>query len=415
MLAGMAVLYGTVLFGQQADIQQITDRSGASAACGPVAVRWGFMCPIGGRFGDHLYALNFTRPAGVAWDAPTPIEAPVAFWSRENGKWTSVLLDAPRRTYQTPTLLLGPDGRAHVFTLHPGDSSIQWFHASGPSNTAFARTEIPIGWGSYMSGAINDKGQAALIYWANGPDYSKSTLGCTLLDTTRGKYRNLTIDSPSAPYCYNQVFFDRTGLHVFGVRSEVVEGSIICGTRNHYTELRYYHCGDPLSTDPKWQHVVIAQNDRASFQPLGNVVDPSGRVHLLYLYMLDDGHGKAAGPAKLVYAASRAPVSPEHAPEFVQHELPMPGDGRLFLTSDGAVDIVAYASGGSVYYGRVLDGVEGKFSRWKSFTPAVSLNRLFPIDARNGSTPGADLEAIFIPTIDSPQKDSLYYFSWARQ
>ncbi|HWB53811.1 MAG TPA: hypothetical protein VG722_06450 [Tepidisphaeraceae bacterium] len=416
-LACMAVLNCTILFGQQANIEPITDHSGASAACGPVAIRWGFMCPIGARFHDHVYALNFTRPAGVAWNALTPIETPIAFWSRNrDGKWTSVLLDGPERTYQTPTLLIDPDGRASVFTLHPADSSIQWFRANDLSNTAFTRTPIPIGWGSYMSGAINDKGEAALVYWANGagpiPEcYPGSKLGCTLLNTVTGRSKNIIIDSPGAPYCYNQVFYNRTGLHIFGVRSIVVPGSLICGTRNHYTELRYYHCDDPNAADPKWQHVVIAQNDRGSFQPLGNVVDPSGRVHLLYVYTLDDGHGKAAGPTKLVYAVSREPVSATQAPLFVQHELSTPGDGRIFLTRDGAVYIVAYDSGGSVDYARVLDGVAGKFTQWKSFTPSVPLNRLFPIDVRNGSTPGADLEAIFIPTTDSPQKNSMYYFS----
>lgn len=376
------------------------------------------MCPIGGRFEDHLYALNFARPAGVAWDARTPIEAPVAFWARKDGQWHSVLLDGPRRTYQTPTLLLGPDGRAHVFTLHPADSVIDWFHAGDPSNSAFTRTEIPIGWGAYMSGAIDRRGMAALVYWANGagniPEcYPGSKLGCILLNTGTGESKNLIIDSPGAPYCYNQVFFDRTGLHVFGVRNVVVPGSILCGTRNHYTELRYYHCGDPLAADPTWQHVVIAQNDRGCFQPLGNIVDPSGRVHLLYIYMLDDGHGKATGPARLVYAVSREPVSGTRGPQFVRHELSMASDGRLFLSNSGAVYIVAYDSGGSVHCMRVLDGIGGKFSQEKSFTPSVGLSRLFPIDGRNGSTAQDDLlEAIFVPTTDSPRKDSLYYFSF---
>ncbi|HTL28625.1 MAG TPA: hypothetical protein VL282_05385, partial [Tepidisphaeraceae bacterium] len=193
--------------GQQApNIELITDRSAASEACGPTAVRWGFMCPIAGRFNDHVYALNFTRTPDVAWDVTTPIEAPIAFWSRsKEGKWNSILLDGPKRTYQTPTLLLSPDGRANVFTLEPADSNIHWFHADDSSNTKFTRTEIPMGWGSYMSGAINNKGLAALVYWANGPDYAASTLGCTLLDTTTGKSRNITVDSPGAPYCYNQL------------------------------------------------------------------------------------------------------------------------------------------------------------------------------------------------------------------
>jgi hypothetical protein len=34
-------------------------------------------------------------------------------------------------------------------------------------------------------------------------------------------------------------------LHILSIRSEVVPGSILCGTRNHYIDLRYYHCPDP--------------------------------------------------------------------------------------------------------------------------------------------------------------------------
>ncbi len=414
-LAFLAVIYCTITLGQQTTLEQITDHSGASAACGPVAIRWGFMCPIGGRFNDHLYALNFTRTSDVAWDTPTPIEAPIAFWSRKDGKWASVLLDSPHRTYQTPTLLLSPDGRAHVFTLHPADSSINWFHGSDPSNTKFTRTALPIGWGSYMSGAIDHRGMAALIYWANGAGeipacYPDSKLGCTLVNTTSGESKNLTIDSPGAPYCYNHVFFNQTGLHVLSIRSEVVPGSILCGTRNHYVDLRYYHCSDPLASNPQWQHITIMHNDRASIQPLGNVIDSSGRVHLLYFYALDDGHGNAT-PSKLVYAASREPASSNKQPEFVQHELSTPGDGRLFLTRDGAVHIIAYSSGGNAYHAHVVDGVAGKFTPWKSFTPAISMNRLFPIDMRNGSTPSDDLEAIFIPTTNVAQKNCMFYFS----
>jgi hypothetical protein len=410
-----AILYGAIALGEQVKLEPITDHSGASEACGPIAIRWGFMCSIGGRFNDHLYALNYTRLGDVPWDTRTPIEAPVAFWSRgKDGKWTSVLLDAPHRTYQTPTLLLGHDGRAHVFTLEPFDSSIQWFHANDPSNAAFSRTEIPIGWGSYMSGAIDQRGIVALVYWANGagglPAYSGSKLGCTLLNTTTGESKNFTIDSPGAPYCYNQIFFNQTGLHILSIRTEVVPGSILCGTRNHYIDLRYYYCPDPLAADPQWQHVTIMHNDRACIQPLGDIVDPSGRVHLLYNYNVDDGHGNAT-PWKLVYAASRAAASGAQAPEFVQHELSTPGDGRLFLTRDGAVHIIAYSGGGSAQYARVLDGVAGRFAAWKTFTPEVSLSRLFPIDARNGSTPSDDLEAIFVPSINVPQKDTLFYLS----
>ena len=190
-----------------------------------------------------------------------------------------------------------------------------------------------------MSGRhIDQHGMAALIYWANGAGeipacYPGSKLGCILVNTATGESKNLIIDSPGAPYCYNQVFFNQTGLHILSIRSEVVPGSIICGTRNHYVDLRYYHCSDPLASNPVWQHTTIMHNDRACIQPLGNIVDPSGRVHLLYNYVVDDGHGKPAGPAKLVYAASREPASPtQEPPQFVQHELPTPGDGRLFLT-----------------------------------------------------------------------------------
>lgn len=412
----LALLYGTVVVGEQLKLEPITDRSGASEACGPVAIRWGFMCPIAGRFNDHLYALNFTRPKDVPWDTRTPIEAPVAFWSRgKDGKWGSVLLDAPHRTYQTPTLLLGRDGRAHVFTLEPFDSTIQWFHANDPANARFTRTEISIGWGSYMSGAIDQRGIAALVYWANGsekiPDcYPGSKIGCTLVNTVTGETRNLIVDSPGAPYCYNQVFFNQTGLHILSIRSEVVPGSILCGTRNHYVDLRYYHCPDPLAAKPQWRHVTIMHNEHACIQPLGNVVDASGRVHLLYNYNVDDGHGNPT-QYKLVYAASRELVSGNQTPDFAQHELSTPGDGRLFLTRDGAVHVVAYSGGGSMQYARVLDGVAGRFTPWKTVTPEVSLARLFPIDAGNGSTPSGDLEGIFVPTVNAPQKDTLFYFS----
>src|SRR5690349_11201351 len=92
-------LNGAVAAHTNANLQLITDRSGGSECCGPGAIRWGFMCPIAARFHDHLYALTFTRTPDGPWDALTPIEAPVAFWSQRNGKWTSVVLDAPHRTY----------------------------------------------------------------------------------------------------------------------------------------------------------------------------------------------------------------------------------------------------------------------------------------------------------------------------
>jgi hypothetical protein len=411
LLVWIFVCWCSAIAQSTAHLELITDRSAATDACGPAAVRWGFMCPIVARFQDRVYALNFTRTPDVAWDVTTPIEAPVAFWSRDNGKWTSVLLDSPRPTYQTPTLLLSPDGRAHVFTLEPADSAIQWFHAEDPSNAKFIRTEIPIGWGSYMSGAIEKHGLAALVYWGNSRDYPAATLGCTLLDTTTGKSRNITVDSPGAPYCYNQVFFDETGLHILGIRSEVAD-SLIAGSRNHYTDLRYYHCPDPGVTEPKWQRVLILHNDRACIQPLGNLVDPSGRVHLLYWYVLDDGKGNRTGAQRLVYAASREPVSAAAAPVFDAHEIGAPGDGRLFLTSDGAVHILAYATGTQLQHAKVIDPVAGKFTAWTPVDAGMTFSRIFPVDPRNGSTTSAELAAVLIGAVHVPEKNSLFYFTW---
>ncbi len=411
LVVGCTILLSTPLLADaKPHLELITDRSGASEACGPVAIRWGFMCTIGARFEDRVYALNFTRTPDTAWDAQTPIEAPLALWSRHSGKWTSVLLDGPKRTYQTPTLLLSPDGRANVFTVHPFDSTIQWFRADDASNTKFTRSEIDIGWGSYMSGAIDRKGEAALVYWTNGPDYKQSKLGCTLLDTITGKSRNLIVDSPGAPYCYNHVFFDQTGVHILSTRSEVADFNI-ADSRNHYTDLHYYHCANPNAAEPKWQQVVVVQNERARFQTRANLVDPSGRVHLLYQYVLDDGHGKTAGGLKMVYAASREPISSEHVPEFVSHEIESPGEARLFMTKEGAIYIVTYDTSNTLQYAKVLDPVAGKFSDWKTLETDVTFNRLFPIDARSGSTPSDELAAILIPAINIPEKNNMYYFT----
>src|SRR5579862_1112831 len=151
--------------GMQSDL--ITDRSGASAAAGPTAVKWGFMCSIAARHNKSLYAINFTRTQDVAWDVKEPNEAPVAFWKREpGGSWTSTLLDSPTRTYQTPSLLLGPDGRANVFTLKAGGDTIYWFHARDTQNSAFQCTGIPMDWGAYLAGGIDHHGRALMVYWA---------------------------------------------------------------------------------------------------------------------------------------------------------------------------------------------------------------------------------------------------------
>src|SRR3954447_5960563 len=111
-LAGWAIavlgLLPSLARAQQLDLDLVTDRSASSHACGPGAIRWGFMQCIVARHGENVYAINFTRPPDVAWDVALPNEAPVAFWSRagEKGLWKSVLLDGPHRTYQTPALLL---------------------------------------------------------------------------------------------------------------------------------------------------------------------------------------------------------------------------------------------------------------------------------------------------------------------
>jgi hypothetical protein len=389
----------------------ITDRSAASEACGPTAIRWGFMCPIAAKFNDHVYALNFTRPPDVAWNTPTPNEAPIALWSRANdGKWSSVLLDSPKRTYQTPTLLISPDGRANVFTVHPFDSTIQWFRADDATNTKFTRREIPIGWGSYVSGAIDSKGRAALVYWGHGPDYPTATLGCTLLDTTTGKSRNLVVDSPGAPYCYNQVYFDRTGIHILGAKSEVTD-FLVAGSKNHYTQLNYYHCANPDAAEPTWQRAVVVKNDRARFQPRGNLVDPSGRVHLLYQSVLDDGHGKETGGLKMIYTVSRDPSSATEAPTFVEHELETPGDARLFLTSDGTVHIAGHATSTTFQHARVLDAVAGKFSKWETISTGVTFSRIYPIDPRSSSTPTSKLEMVLMGAVGFPEENSIFYFT----
>src|SRR5262245_14108882 len=86
VLAGATLLMGGERVGgimDTATLSPVTNRSATSAACGPSAIKWGFMCPIAARWKDTLYAINFTRPAEVTWDVAEPIEAPVAFWKRD--------------------------------------------------------------------------------------------------------------------------------------------------------------------------------------------------------------------------------------------------------------------------------------------------------------------------------------------
>jgi hypothetical protein len=403
-------------------VSLVTDRSGSSEACGPAAVKWGFMCSIAARRGDHLYAVDFARPPGIAWDTPTPNEAPIAFHAlQKDGTWRSTLLDSPTRTYQTPTLLLGPDGRANVFTLHPGDGTLYWHAAEDPENTRFKRTDIKMGWGAYLGGAIDSKGRALLVYWGNGqPDpgakgfaamnsgYRRSTIGYTLVDTKTGKTKNGSIDAPGAPYCYSQVAFDgKGGAHVFTIRSEVKE-TILCGSRNHYTELHYYYTPDPASGRP-WKCVTVYQNPRACIQPLGIEIDRHNRAHLLYYYTEEDFAGKIA-PHRLFYAVSKQPVSAQATPEFVRHELKTGSDGRLFQTRNGSLYVLTYRTGTAAELMQILNGPEGRFSRWTSFEMPVSQCRIFPISVRGGSTVGSDLEGAFIGAPNAPERSSIFHF-----
>src|SRR5690349_2648738 len=135
-LAG--AMKGDTVMPVRADVSLITDRSASSAACGTSAVKWGFMCPLVARHGENLYSINFTRTPDTEWNTLKPIEAPVALWAgKPGGPWRSVLLDGPKRTYQTPVLLMDPQGRAHVFTLHPGDGTVCWYHPESAENKEF--------------------------------------------------------------------------------------------------------------------------------------------------------------------------------------------------------------------------------------------------------------------------------------
>jgi hypothetical protein len=400
----------------------ITDRSGASEAVGPSAVKWGFMCSIAARHGQSLYAINFTRTPDVAWDVRDPNEAPVAFWKQQpNGSWTSTLLDSPTRTYQTPSLLLGPDGRANVFTLKAGGDTLYWFHSQNAENSEFKCTGIPMDWGAYLGGGIDPQGRALMVYWANyHPDptlhdydarkdgYGRSTIGYTLIDTVTGKHKNGTMDSPGAPYCYSQVAYARNGAHVLTVKS-IVSNFLISGSRNHYTELRYYYSPDPWSDTP-WKHVTLYENPRTQLQPLGLEVDHAGRAHLLYIRRdeMQDGQG---GPGRLFYAVSRQPLSAHSEPEFVQHEIKSDGwDGRLFQTRNGHLYILIYQSGVQAQLAEIQDGLAGKFTPWEPIEMPVQQCRIFPIGQRGGSTLTDDLEGVLVGLPGSPVQSNLYHF-----
>jgi hypothetical protein len=203
---------------------------------------------------------------------------------------------------------------------------------------------------------------------------------------------------PARRYCYNQVFFDdRSGIHVLSIRSEVSD-TILCGTRNHYVDLRYYHCADP--DHPRWDRTTVLHDEHACIQPLGNLVDSHGAVHLLYQSARDDGHGKSTG-FHLVYASSRRGA-------FAQHELPSAADGRLFLTKGGGVYLVTYSTGADLKYARLLDPAAGRFWAWQTLHLPITFNRLFPIDARSGSSASDHLRCAVLGAPGFPQENSIY-------
>ena len=420
LLAG--AVKGDTAVPTRANVSLITDRSASSAACGPAAIKWGFMCPIVARRGDTLYAINFTRTPDTVWNTPTPIEAPVAFWAgKPGGPWRSVLLDGPKRTYQTPVLLLDPQGRANVFTLKPADGTLCWYRAGSAENADFHRTDIKMGWGAYLGGAIDKTGRALLVYWGNGASdpkatglgqinsgYAHSTIGYTLVDTRSGKTVVGALDAPGAPYCYSHVAFNETGAHLLTIRSEVKD-TILCGTRNHYVDLRYYYSPDPAS-GAKWRHVTIYNNQRACIQPLGLEVDKTGRVHLLYNYTEQTAEGTIV-PHRLVYAVSKEPVSANHTPEFDNQEIKSGGwDGRLFQTKSGRLYVVAYKAGTSAEWVEAPASPTEKFGSWNLSDLTVSQCRIFPLSARNGSTPGEEIEGVFIGTPNAPERSSMFHF-----
>lgn len=409
MLLGIAMFSFRIAIAAQTKemkAELITDRGGSSQAAGPSAIKWGFMCSLAARHGSDLYAINFTRPPGTPWNAITPNQAPIALWKRTgNGTWSSVLLDPPERTYQTPTLLLGPDGRVNVFSLHAGSGRLFWSQARDPTNKAFTCREIPIGWGAYLGGGIDAKGRALLVYWGNGSNYKTSTIGYTYVDTRTGKTKNGIIDRPGAPYCYSHVEWAKAGAHVLTIRSEV-NNFLINKSRNHYTELRYYYSDDPASGAP-WRMTPVYRNAKATIQPVGLVVDRTGRVHLLYFFIEELPGGKSS-PLRLVYAVSRKPVNGKSAPDFVKHEIKQGWDGRLFLTRNGQVHILAYQAGKAVEYCRVVDGVAGRFTPWVPVEVEVPQVRLFPIGTRGGSTLTNDLEGVLFGM--PPHPHSMFYF-----
>lgn len=439
----LAAQAGAETPGMQHDL--ITDHSGVSDCAGTTCVKWGFMCSLAARHGDSLYAINFTRPPDVAWDVKLPNEAPVAFWKREpNGSWISTLLDGPERTYQTPSLLLGPDGRANVFTLKAGGDTLYWFHGQDAQNTAFKRVGIPMDWGAYLGGGIDPRGNALMVYWANyhpkpelkgfegmNDGYSRSTIGYTLIDTATGKHKNGTIDSPGAPYCYSQVAYAKNGAHVLTVKSLVSE-FLICGSRNHYTELRYYYSPDPWSNAP-WKRVTIYENPKTLLQPIGLEVDRAGYAHLLYLRRdevpagqgdpttekqwqglhprRDTMPGGQSGPQRIIYAVSKQPLSAHATPEFVQREIKSDGwDGRLFQTRSGRLFILAYKAGTQAELAEIMEGEAGKLTPWKPVEMPVAQCRIFPIGQRGGSTLTNDIEGVFAGLPNSPVENSMYHF-----
>ena len=395
-------------------VELITDRAGRSEAAGSSAVKWGFMCSIFARRGDRLCAVTFARPPDEPWDARKPNEAPVAFWEQDRGgAWHSTLLDGPRRTYQTPTLLLEQDGRADVFTLQPGDTTIHWFRGKDAANSSFERRELPIPWGAYMGGAMDERGRVLLAYWGTtkpGPDaglYENGAVGWTLVDTRTGRTQNGVAEATGVPYCYPQVAFDRTGAHILTVRSEV-KSELLVGSRNHYIEMRYYHCDDPSARNASWQRTVMMSDPRALIQPLGCVTDGAGRVHLLYCFYRDEGGGKFVPPT-LVYAVSRAPVSRGRAPEFVKHTIRDGGwDGRLCRTSDGRVHVMAYRAGNAIELATVLDGVAGRFSDWQRFELPVGFCRVFPLRYAGRASLARDIECLLVGVPGTANESSLY-------
>jgi hypothetical protein len=298
-----------------------------------------------------------------------------------------------------------------------------------------------VGWGSYLGGAIDARGRALLVYWANGRSdpnktgfeamtggYRRSTIGYTLVDTVKGTSVNGIIDAPGAPYCYSHVVFDRRGAHVFTVRAEVKEW-LLCRSRNHYTDLRYYYTPDPASGE-KWRRVTIYQDARASIQPLGMEVDPAGRVHLLYYYVREEEDGRVT-PHRLVYAVSRQPVrrermpnvriwphqtalhgEPGHpSPEFVQHTLKSDGwDGRLFQTRSGRIGVLAYRAGLAAEWTEVKDGIAGKFTPWVACDLTVPQCRIFPISRRSGAALTEEIEGVFLGVPNRPERHSMFHF-----